>query len=157
MSGIRLGDIPDIDAIVELSHEIKEQSVYAGIKIDNAKYRLLIARMMSDKTSRVIVVVDDDDRPQGFMLGLVEDLFFSRARYATDLVVYVRKGFRNLAPIMFRSFMQWAKTKPRVVLIMFGISSGVGDPQRTGELYQSLGLSLCGGIYSKEVSYERCS
>jgi hypothetical protein len=151
MSGIRLGDIPDIDAIVELALEVKEQSVYAGIKLDNHKFRLLVASMMGDKTSRVIVIVDDDDRPQGFLLGLVEELFFSRSRYATDLAVYVRKGYRNLAPAMFKQFMQWAKTKPRVVRIMFGISSGVGDPARTGKMYQSLGLSLCGGIYSKEV------
>lgn len=151
MSGIRLGNIPDIDAIVELALEVKEQSVYAGIKLDHPKFRLLVASMMGDKTSRVIVIVDDDDKPQGFMLGLVEELFFSRSRYATDLAVYVRKGFRNLAPAMFRSFMQWALTKPRVVRIMFGISSGVGDPERTGKMYQTLGMSPCGGIYSKEV------
>jgi hypothetical protein len=151
MSGIRLGDVPDIDAIVELALEIKEHSSYAGIKMDHQKFRLLVANMMSDKTSRVILVVDDDDKPQGFLIGLVEELFFSRSRYATDLVVYVRKEFRYLAPIMFRSFIQWALTKPRVVRIMFGISSGVGDPERTGKLYESLGLSRVGGIYSKEV------
>jgi hypothetical protein len=151
MSGIRLGDVPDIAAIVELAIELQEQSVYAGIKPDTAKFKLLVANMMGDKTSRVIVIVDDDDKPQGFLIGLVEELFFSRSRYATDLAVYVRKDFRNLAPIMFRSFMQWAKTKPRVVRIMFGISSGVGDIERTGEMYKLLGMSACGGIYSKEV------
>ena len=152
MSGIRLGDIPDIDAIVELSYEIKEGSSYAGIKMDEPKYRLLIANMMNDKTSRVILIVDDDDKAQGFMLGLVEELFFSRSRYGTDLVVYVREGFRNLAPAMFRAFIKWALSKPRVVRIMFGISSGVGDPARTGKMYQSFGMLPVGGIYSKEVN-----
>lgn len=151
MSGIRLGDVPDIDAICELATELQEHSTYAGIKPDRAKFRLLVANMMGDRTSRVLVVVDDNDKPQGFLIGLVEELFFSRYRYGTDLAVYVRKEFRHLAPAMFKQFITWAESKPRVVRIMFGISSGFGNPARVGRMYQSLGLLPCGGIYSKEV------
>ena len=151
MSGIRLGDVPDIDAIAELALELQDQSVYAGIKPDHQKFRRMVAGMMGDKTSRVLVVVDDDDKPQGFFIGLVEEFFFSRQRYGTDIAIYVREGFRHHAPAMCKKFIQWAGSKPRVVRIMFAVSSGFGNPGRVGRMYQSLGMSPCGGIYSKEV------
>ena len=34
MSGIRLGDIPDMDAICDLATELQEMSSYAGIEPD---------------------------------------------------------------------------------------------------------------------------
>ena len=154
MSGIRLGDVPDMDSILELGHELLDQSASAGIKLDEQKFKRLVAGMMGLKTSLVLVVVDDDDRPQGFLLGLVEDLFYSRARYATDLAVYVRPGFRNYAPGLMKRFIKWAESKPRVEQIMLGIASGMGDVARVGKVYESFGLSPVGGIYAKRV--EQC-
>lgn len=151
MSGIRLGDIPDIKAINELGHELLEQSVSSGIPLDDSKFRLLVANMMGMKLGEVWVVVDDDDKPQGFLLGLVEDLFYSRQRYATDIAVYVREGYRHLAPRLFREFIKWAKSKPRVVQITLGLASGIGDPDRVGRMYEKLGLFRVGGIYSVRV------
>jgi hypothetical protein len=151
MSGIRLGDVPDVSALWDLAIELRDESSYAGIKADREKFTRLVASMLSDKMCRVIVVVDDDDKPQGFLLGLVEELFWSRSRYGTDLLVYVREGYRHLAPRMFREFIQWAESKPRVVRIMFGLSSGIGTEERTGKMYNQLGLSSVGGIFSKEV------
>lgn len=151
MSGIRLGDIPDIDQICDLAKELLEQSIYADIEPDRSKFRLLVANMCGDKTSRVMVIVDDENNLQGFLLGMVEELFFSRRRYGTDLCMYVREGFRHLAPSMIRQFIHWAKSKPRVDLVLFGISSGFGDPERTGKLYASLGFANVGGIYAKNL------
>lgn len=152
MSGIRLGDIPDMEAICELARELLEQSVYDGIEPDPQKFKMLAANMMGDKTSRVILVVDDQDKPQGILLGLVEEYFFSRRRYGTDLAIYVREGFRHLAPRMVREFIHWAESKPRVDRIMLGVSSGIGDLDRIGRMYNQLGLSNIGGIYMKEVN-----
>ena len=147
MSGIRLADIPDIDEITKLGSELLEQSVYAGIKPDVSKFRLMVAGLIGSKTAVVYVVTDDDDKPQGFFLGVIDDLFFSRQRIATDLAVYVRKAFRSQAPKMFRMFIKWAKSKPRVAEISFGISSGIGNVDRVGRMYENLGLAHVGGIY----------
>jgi len=152
MSGIRLGDVPDIKAIWELALELRDQSSYAGIKADKEKFTRMVAGMMSDKTSRVIVIVDDDDQPQGFLLGLVEELFWSRSRYGTDLAVYVRAGYRRYVPRMFKEFITWAESKPRVVRIILGLSSGIGTEERTGKVYNQLGLQDVGGLYMKEVN-----
>jgi hypothetical protein len=151
MSGIRLGDIPDIDAICDLASELLEQSAYEGVKPDPEKFRRLVAGMMGDKTSRVLLVVDDDDKPQGVLLGLVEEFFFSRRRFGSDIAVFVRKGFRHLAPRLYREFITWAESKPRVDRIIIGVSSGIGNHARIGKMFNQLNLSSVGGIYMKEV------
>jgi hypothetical protein len=152
MSGIRLGDIPDMQAIVDLGYELLDESVaYSGIKADEQMFRTMVASMMGQKLTRVFLVVDDDDKPQGFLLGLVDSLFFSRDRYATDIAIYVRDGYRHLAPRLAKEFITWAESKPRVRQITLGISSGIGDQERIGKMYETLGLSRVGGIYTKRI------
>lgn len=151
MSGIRTADIPDIKEIYELGKELLDQSVYASIKHDEVKFKTFVAGLMGIKNGTVLVVVDDDDKPQGFMLGIVEELFFSKKRMATDLAVYVREGYRHIAPKMFKEFIRWAESKPRMAQITLGISSGIGDTKRVGRMYNSLGFAQTGGIYVKLV------
>ena len=151
MSGIRLADIPDIDEICELGAELLAQSVYSDIKPDESKYRLFIAGLMGTKKGAVFIAVDDDDKPQGMLLGLIDDLFFSRYSYATDVAFYVREGYRHLVPGLMKRFMAWAEGKTRVVYISLGISSGTGDLERIGQVYESFGLARVGGIYFKRV------
>lgn len=149
MSGVRLADIPDIKEIYKLGKELLELSVYSNIKDDEVKFKTFVAGLMGIKTGTVLVIVDDDDKPQGFMLGIVEELFFSKKRMATDLAVYVREGYRHLAPKMFKEFIKWAESKSRMAQITLGISSGIGDTERVGKMYNSLGFAQTGGIYVK--------
>ncbi len=151
MSGIRLADIPDVRAIVELGRELLEQSVYAGIKPDEQKFRMLVAGLIGNKRGAVFVVVDDEDKPQGFLLGIIDELFFSTQRFATDMAVYVREGYRQHAPALYKRFLKWAESKPRVVQITMGISSGMPGIERAGKLYESFGFSPVGGLYMKRV------
>ncbi len=151
MSGIRLADIPDIDAICELGEELLADSIYAGVKPDPQKFRMFLAGMIGSKKGTVLVVTDDRNKPQGFLIGMVEEFFFSRERMATDIVAYVRRGFRNLAPGLVKTFIAWGESKPRVIMTIMGQSSGIGDPDRAGAMYENLGLSRVGGIYVKRI------
>jgi len=151
MSTIRLADIPDMDAICELASELLEQSIYNDIKPDETKFRLFVAGMMGSKGGIVLLIVDENDKPQGFLLGVLEELFFSRQRMATDLAVYVREGYRNLAPRLLKTFVTWAESKVRVAQITLGISSGIGDPERTCKMYEKLGFTQVGSINVKRV------
>lgn len=150
MSGIRVGDIPDMKAIVELGRELLEESVY-DVKADEPGFRLFVAGLMGSNKATVLLVVDDDDKPQGFLLGIIDELFFSRARYGTDIAFYVRKEYRRFAPRVLKQFIAWAKSKPRVDHVLLGQSSGIGDVDRIGEMYEKLGLSRVGGIYYQKV------
>lgn len=151
MSGIRLGDIPDMNEIQELGLELLEQSVYEGVKPDIPKFRTTVAGLMGSNKGIVLLVVDDQGSPQGFLLGIIDSLFWSQSRYATDIAVYVREGFRHLAPRLFQEFIEWAKSKPRVAHITLGLSSGIGEPDRVGRMYERFGLNRVGGIYYSRV------
>lgn len=153
MSRVRLADITDIKRIHELAQELLADSVYAGIKMDDKQFKLTVAGLIGSKTGAVFVIVDEDDTVQGFLLGIIDNLFFSRARYATDLATYVRPAFRAFAPFMFRRFTKWARSKPGVAEITLGISSGIGDTERVGRFYQRLGYQPVGGLYVMRVSH----
>jgi len=140
-----------MDAICELANELLKQSIYSDIKPDETKFRLFVAGIMGSKGGIVLLIVDENDKPQGFLLGVLEELFFSRQRMATDLAAYVREGYRNLAPRLFKTFITWAESKARVAQITLGISSGIGDPERTCKMYEKLGFAQVGSINVKRV------
>jgi hypothetical protein len=83
---------------------------------------------------------------------VIDELFFSRERYGTDLAVYVRDGFLRFAPRLYKLFMAWAFSKPRVSEVSFAQSSGMGDPDRFHRLMTHTGLSSMGGLYMKRAS-----
>lgn len=151
MSGIRIGDVTDIDEICDLASELLKTGAYANIKPDEQKFRLFLAGMMGIKKGIILLVVDDKDKPQGFLFGVIEELFFSRQKMATDLAIYVRKEHRNMAPNLLRTFVKWAQSKTKMSRIILGISSGIGDPRRTGKMYERLGFNQVGGIFMKQV------
>lgn len=146
MTCVREAKIDDVSQIHALAKELLEQSVYSGIKMDDTRFRTICAHLIGSK-SGCVLVVDDEGSVQGFMMGLIDQLFFSRSRYATDLAVYVREAYRSYAPWMFRRFVNWARSKPLVAEITLGISSGIGDTERTGKMYQTLGFQPVGGLY----------
>ena len=148
MSGIRLGDLPDMTKIVELGMELLENSDYHGIKPDKLKFRKLVGSMMVSKRGRVWVVVDDDDKPQGFLLGMVDELFFSRSMYATDIAVYIREGYRQHAFKLYKNFIDWALLKPKVVDVSLAKSSGIIGLEEWEKLMEYLGLHKVGSLYS---------
>lgn len=130
-----------------LAGELLEQSVYAGIKMDDQRFKTTVAALIGSKNGAVFVIVDDDNQPQGFLLGIIDELFFSRSRYATDLAMYVSKPYRIWAPFMVKRFIRWAKSKPLVAEVTLGVSAGIGDTDRIGKLYRRLGFQPVGGIY----------
>lgn len=151
MSAIRTADIPDMDAIYELASEMHKQSIYNDIKPDETKFRLFVAGIMGSKGGIVLLIVDENDKPQGFFLGVIEEFFFSRKRMATDITAYVREGYLHYAPRLVKTFVTWAESKPRVVRITLGLSSGIGDPERTSKMYGTLGFEQIGSINVKKV------
>lgn len=149
---VRKGDVRDIPQILVLAKELLEQSpVYAGIEMNDNKFKRTTAMAVSSKRGVVFVIVDDDDIPQGFIMGFATDLFFSDSRYVTDCAVYARKSARSQAGWMVRRFIRWAKTVHGVKIIPMAISSGMGDMDRIGALYERLGLVKTGGLYVGRV------
>ena len=87
---VREGDTDDISGIIELLKELHVESVFKDVPFSDSTTRQFILTMMGIKDGTILVVADDKDRPQGVMIGMIDSLFFSKKRYATDVVFYVR-------------------------------------------------------------------
>ena len=148
----RAGKIEDIPQILVLAKELLEASpAYAGIPMNDTKFKRTVAMAMSSKLGAVFVIADDTDVAQGFILGFADELFFSDARFVTDLAVYARDGARSHAGFMVRRFIKWAQSVKGVRIIPMAISSGIGDVARVGRMYERLGLMLGGSLYIGRV------
>lgn len=154
MSGIRIADIPDMKALCELGQELLDDSEYADIKPDEQKFKTTMAGLMGHKRGILLVVVDDEDKPQGFLAGIVDEYAFSRYRFATDMWTYIRKSYRRYAFRLYSRFIEWSKLRPRVVRIEFAQSSGNTGYERWCKLMEKLGCYRVGSIYMMRV--EQC-
>lgn len=90
-------------------------------------------------------VVEQDGALTGVLLGVVERLWFSRARYASDLVFYSEDGRSGLA--LLRQFVEWAWSVPGVVEISCAQSSGL-HMERADVLYRRVGFTKVGGLWT---------
>lgn len=151
MSGIRLADIPDVNPILELGYELLNESEYVGVKMDDSKFKMTIAGLIGHKRGIVLAVVDDNNVAQGFIAGIVEEYGFSRARFATDMWTYIRKPYRRYAYRLYKRFIAWAKTKPRVAYIEMAQSSGGDGYESWCKLMEILGFKKVGSIYMMRV------
>ena len=77
---------------------------------------------------------------------MVDELFYSRKKFATDVCAFVREEAKGMGAYVMRAFMRWAWSRTGVVEIILGLSSNI-DPERTGAFYEALGFTRVGGIY----------
>lgn len=144
---IRKATLEDMETLIRLGKKAHEDSpTYRLVPLDETKCRLLVINSLADKDS-VILVSERRGRVTGFLIGVAEELFFSRKKYATDLMVYSDKS--GEAAQLIRRFHSWAKQRGCVEVIM-GTSFG-GNLERTEPLYDALGMKRVGSMYAKEA------
>lgn len=144
---VREARIDDINEIHKLAQELVSESVYNGIPMDDRQFKHMVASSIGNRSAVVFVVVGASDEPVGFLVGMVQQLFWSKKKFASDLCTYVRPEARHVGGFMVRRFIRWAKKMPGVVEITLGLSSGIGDTERIGMMYERMGLSRVGGLY----------
>lgn len=138
---IRRAESKDFDAIMALGRELHEK--IGGLpEIDDRGCRMLLAGSLAHKR-RLILVSERNGVITGFMFCMVEELFYSKAKYASDVILYANDGFSGA--LMVRRFMRWAKTMS-VAQIQLGVSSGL-NVDRLERLYQKLGLAKAGALF----------
>ena len=145
---IRQARIADMDALMELAREAKEESpVYRDIPLDEPKVRRTGAMMISSALHWA-GVIETNGKVEGALLGHTATLFFSSKKQASDFFFYVREPARGHAPALIRAFFTWAAERPGVGMIGLSNSFGV-EIERTESLYSAMGLRRIGGIWLK--------
>ena len=143
---VRLAKSDDITAALELGRVTLDRSVING-DLDLLHARRAMLRCIND-ANMSMWVAEHKGKLVGFLMVIREQHWFSKSRYAADICFCVHPQHGNYAPSMIRKYIKWAKEDERVVDINLAISSGLDQDGRAGRMYQNLGFTPVGGVYS---------
>ena len=132
---IRKAEFKDVSGIMEVAKDAHKKSLSDSVPIDPKTLR---------NNLQVCVL-----SPEHFVLvleleGKIEGAFIGVTKQATDLFFYVTDAGTGWGAKMMRRFISWSKENRGVGEIMLGISSGIGDPERTRKLYERMGAVKIG-------------
>ncbi|EHD22077.1 MULTISPECIES: GNAT family N-acetyltransferase [Brenneria] len=147
---IRHATIEDIPALVLLGMRMHAESNYQKISFNAEKCAGLADQLITSQYG-VVLVAETGGQIIGWMAGGVAPFWFSHDRMAFEYGVFIDAEHRggSAGYRLVKAFIGWAKGH-NAVEIRMGITTGVHE-ERTGDLYQKLGLKRTGLLYSMEV------
>lgn len=155
---IRAAKFADVPALAGLLVEAHGRSVYAGtvVEVDPKEARALLVRSIQRHGgetcgSTLVLVAERDGMVSGVLLAVLDRILgIGTKLYATD-VFFVCSPLVEAAdpPAMLGAFSEWALRNPRVYEIVCGVTNVIGDPDRSGKLYERAGFARIGSIYRK--------
>lgn len=140
---IRVGRPGDLQQMVELGYRLCDRTPYAHIPRDRPSIVRTFTQAMSSALGCAFVS-EHEGKLTGLLIGVAQELWWSRMRFATDLVFYAERAGAGV--LLGRQFLDWAWNVPRMVDVTMGQSSGL-DPERSAAIYRRLGLQRVGGLY----------
>jgi len=140
---IRKAEFKDVSGIMEVAKDAHEKSLSNSVAIDPKTLRnnLQVCILSAE---HFVLVVELEGEIEGVFIGVTHQLWYSKKKQATDLFFYVTEKGTGWGAKMMRRFISWAKESPGVKEIMLGISSGIGDTERTRKLYERMGAVKIG-------------
>lgn len=146
---IREATLFDIDALVDLARFFVPK--VGAATLSEKRFRPEICKLIKSE-SAIVLIAEHEGDVVGGLVGQIGRVWYSDDLYATDLAFVVRAEYSGLyAWLLAKKFIRWAKSDERVVEVTMQISSGMGDVERVGRLYESLGLANMGGCYTMRV------
>ncbi|MFH0724842.1 MAG: GNAT family N-acetyltransferase [Pseudomonadota bacterium] len=141
----------DIDEVLDLGAAMHEESAYRLLPYHRRKVRRLAEVYTSGHEAYCGLVAEEEEKIIAMFGGYVTDYFFCDERIACDMVLFVDRRFRGgtAAFRLIRAFRRWAETR-KVREICLSISTEV-NTERTGRLYERLGLLRVGAIYKQRL------
>ena len=140
---IRKAQIADLPKIWETAARLHEKSSYRDVPKDLQTFAQTLGNCINNAFG-FAVVAEHDGEITGFLLGAAVPLWFSKKRCASDIVTYAETPGDGVK--MGRVFLAWAWAIPQVIEVTMAQSSGI-DVDRTGVIYERLGLEKVGGLY----------
>lgn len=145
---IREAEPSDVAALVDLAEQMHAESRFAFMPFCAGR----VAEMMSIAVmspAGFARVIEQDGQIIGAMAGQIGPHIFSEALVAWEYGIFVKPEHRGgmAAVRLVKAFEDWA-VGMGASLIDIGISTGI-HTERTGRLYQRLGFSPVGVLFSK--------
>lgn len=148
---IREATVEDIPRLLELGEQMHDESRFARLQFAPEKVEALLRVMLYDREQYCAFVAQHSDRVIGGLLGLCVERYFSHARVAQDLAIFIEPGKRGgVAAIgLIRAFRKWARERDAIDLEI-AVNTGV-QPLRTGRLLQACGMEPIATLYTQEL------
>lgn len=143
---IRLGTHADIPAIIRIGQQVIDASKTYNAKVDPAKAAYMLRRAINDRKMELFVA-EKAGQCVGFFIALIDEHWFAKSYYATDIAFCVLPEHVEQGVWLLRRFMRWCKAN-KIKQVQLGLSTGLDADGRTGRLYEAHGLTLVGGIYA---------
>jgi GNAT superfamily N-acetyltransferase len=148
---LRLANKDDIPAMVELGRGVHAESRFAALPYDAVKLARALEGLL-DRQARgthcFLLVENREGRVIGGFIGGLESYFFTSARSANSILIWVAPEYRGSAAAlrMISAFREWAKKNGATeacILVASGVAIG-----RTDRFLQRLGFKQTGGNYA---------
>ena len=140
-----------INEIVELLHDMHNESDYKGMTF-NADYLALAIKNAMKSPDYLIIGSIEDKKIVGLLIARIEMFSFSMDdRQSQDMAVYVipKKRGSLTAVRLLKEYISWAKVRG-VKRICLGISTCI-NVEKTEKLYTGLGFTKFACNYKMEI------
>jgi hypothetical protein len=140
---VRRASLTDIPRLTELFLRLKRSGPYGFIPHDLECARKMMRHCIGNP-QRWFGVVDVNGEIHAALMGGVEQFWWSKRRYASDLAFFsqVPRG----GELLISAFCSWAWKQRGVVEVLLGQSSG-DALEATRSLFASLNFEEAGGIF----------
>jgi hypothetical protein len=140
---IRKATLSDVASIEELGLRLKMKTPYALWPYDRERALKQIRNCISSPIACAFVA-EANEMLVGVILGVAQEMWFSKSRCASDLMFYSERA--GAGYWLLRRFMAWAWGITSVKQILLGQSSGL-DIDMVERMYMRLNFRKVGGLY----------
>ena len=142
---IRLANPNDVDDIASLGLEFVEKSLKAHTFEPSLSKIWESAKLIVSDPSSVVIVLEEEGRLEGFILGLILSPMFSEEMVLQEMAFYTRKGLGGLR--LLKAFEREAEIRG-IKKVAVGCKPDYCD---LGNYYKRKGYKLLENQYLKEV------
>jgi hypothetical protein len=152
----RFATYRDLTKITELLSRAHQESEYRHIPADPHRAMKSLSRMLNPSyKAACVVVLEHEEEILGALLGMVDWHWWSKYRFATDILTYCDKSARGHGYRMIKYFIRWVERQPNVSEITLSASTGMVDYQRLERLYARFGFERTGFTWTKFLTKEQ--
>ena len=143
---IRAAVNSDIPQIIKVVKEAHKESSSKGVPLAEEIIRKNV-QVCILSAEHLVNVVEIVGVIEGVFIGVTNQLWYSRKKQSADLFFYVTQKGKGWGSSLLRRYIQWARVNKGVAEINLGVTSGIGDMDRTKKLYEKLGAVRVGDSY----------
>lgn len=141
---IRKAVMQDVPKLFELGKRIHALSADRDIPLNEVTTKTHIAGLITS-SSGFVLIDEVGDEITGVVMGMSDELFFSRHRYAIPLIAYAER--RGAFVWMVKRFVKWAIEIRQVKQVILDTSFGGDLGAKTEKIYARLGYERVGATF----------